>query len=159
MLRTRAILENATDAPLTAAIQSQWEVAPGDLASTVLRYRKQAGGAMEKAFIEPAKMPSGSEAYNGGDLPDGEWRVVNRQGGTWVSRFPKDQVGRCDLSWTAKSEKPGSHGNFVCQPLPQAWGATYAGTWTTEPNRRTAHPMASVMLAAQTADEGEPDEQ
>ena len=100
----QAILENATDAPLTAAIQSQWEVAPGDLASTVLRYRKQAGGAMEKALIEPAKMPSGSEAYNGGDLPDGEWRVVNRQGGTWVSRFPKDQVGRCYLSWTAKSE-------------------------------------------------------
>ncbi len=105
MLRTETILENATDAPLTAAVQSQWDVDPGDLASAVLRYRKQAGGALEKAFVEPEKMPSGSEVYNGGDQPDGEWRVVNRRGGpVWVSRFPKEQVGRCYLSWTAKSE-------------------------------------------------------
>jgi len=105
MLRTETILENATAAPVTAAVQSQWDVNPGDLASVVLRYRKQAGGAVEKEFIEPEKMPSGSEIYNGGDQPDGEWRVVNRQGGlTWVSRFPKEQAGRCYLSWTAKSD-------------------------------------------------------
>jgi hypothetical protein len=104
MLRTKAILENATDAPLTAAVQSQWEVDPGDLAAAVLRFRRQAGGAFEKAFIEPEKMPSGGEIYSGGDLPDGEWRVVNRQGGTWISRFPKEQAGRCYLGWTAKSE-------------------------------------------------------
>jgi hypothetical protein len=105
MLRTETILENATAAPLTAAVQSQWDVNPGDLATVVLRYRKQAGDAVEKAFIEPEKMPSGSEVYNGGDQPDGEWRVVSRRGGpVWVSRFPKEQVGRCYLSWTAKSD-------------------------------------------------------
>src|SRR5450432_46511 len=105
MLRTETILENATAAPMTAAVQSQWDVNPGDLASVVLRYRTQAGGALEKAFIEPEKMPSGSEVSSGGDQPDGEWRIVNRRGGpTWVSRFPKDQVGRCYLSWTAKSD-------------------------------------------------------
>jgi hypothetical protein len=105
MLRTETILENATAAALTAAVQSQWDVNPGDLASVVLRYRKQAGGAVEKAFIEPEKMPSGSEVYSGEDQPDGEWRVVNRQGGPiWVSRFRKEQVGRCYLSWTAKSD-------------------------------------------------------
>ena len=104
MLRTETILENATAAAVTAAVQSQWDVNPGDLASVVLRYRKQAGDAVEKAFIEPEKMPSGSEVYNGGDQPDGEWRVVNRRGGpTWVSRFRKEQVGRCYLNWTAKS--------------------------------------------------------
>jgi len=105
MLRTETILENATAAPVTAAVQSQWDVNPGDLASVVLRYRKQTGGAVEKEFIEPEKMPSGSETYNGGEQPDGEWRVVNRQGGlTWVSRFPNEQAGRCYLSWTAKSD-------------------------------------------------------
>jgi hypothetical protein len=105
MLRTETVLENATAAPVTAAVQSQWDVNPGDLASVVLRYRKQAGDAVEKAFIEPEKMPSGSEVYNGGDQPDGEWRVVSRRGGpVWVSRFPKEQVGRCYLSWTAKSD-------------------------------------------------------
>jgi hypothetical protein len=105
MLRTETVLENATAAPVTAAVQSQWDVNPGDLAAVVLRYRKQAGDAVEKAFIEPEKMPSGSEVYNGGDQPDGEWRVVSRRGGpVWVSRFPKEQVGRCYLSWTAKSD-------------------------------------------------------
>jgi hypothetical protein len=105
MLRTETTLENATTAPMTAALESQWDVNPGDLASVVLRYRKQAGGNLEKAFIEPEKMPSGSEVYSGGDQPDGEWRVVNRRGGPiWVSRFPKEQVGRCYLSWTAKSD-------------------------------------------------------
>ena len=103
MLHTESILENATAAPMTAAVQSQWDLNPGDLASVVLRYRKQAGGALEKAFIEPEKMPSGSEVYNGGDQPDGEWRVVSLRGGPiWVSRFSKEQVGRCYLSWTAK---------------------------------------------------------
>ncbi len=105
MLHTETTLENATAAAVTAAVQSQWDVNPGDLASVVLRYRKQAGGTVEKAFIEPEKMPSGSEVYDGGDQPDGEWRVVNRQGGPiWVSRFRKEQVGRCYLSWTAKSD-------------------------------------------------------
>jgi hypothetical protein len=104
MLRTETILQNATAAAVTAAVQSQWDVNPGDLASTVLRYRTQAGDAVEEDFIEPEKMPSGSEVYNGGDQPDGEWRVVNRRGGpTWVSRFRKEQVGRCYLNWTAKS--------------------------------------------------------
>jgi hypothetical protein len=88
-----------------AVAESQWDVNPGDLASVVLRYRKQAGGAAEKAFIEPEKMPSGTEVYNAGDQPDGEWRVVNRREGlTWMSRFLKEHVGRCYLSWTAKSD-------------------------------------------------------
>jgi hypothetical protein len=105
MLRTETILENATAATVTAAVQSQWDVNPGDLASVVLRYRKQAGGEVERAFIEPQKMPAGSEIYNGDDQPDGEWRVVDRRGGpVWVSRFRKEQVGRCYLSWTAKSD-------------------------------------------------------
>ncbi|HUJ22910.1 MAG TPA: hypothetical protein VLX58_15365, partial [Bryobacteraceae bacterium] len=105
VLRTETTLENVTAAPVTAAVQSQWDVNPGDLASVVLRYRKQAGGAMEKALLEQEKMPSGSEVYNGGDQPDGEWRLVNQRGGPIrVSRFSKEQVGRCYLSWTAKND-------------------------------------------------------
>jgi hypothetical protein len=105
MLHTETVLENTTAAAMTAAVQSQWDLNPGDLASVVLRYRKQGGGTVEKVFIEPEKMPSGSEVYNGGDQPDGEWRVVNRRGGPiLVSRFRREQVGRCYLNWTAKSD-------------------------------------------------------
>jgi hypothetical protein len=105
MLRTEAVLENTTHAPVTAALQSQWDTDPGDVTAAVVRYSKQDGGAMEKVLIEPEKIPAGSESYNGSDQPDGEWRVINRQGGpALVSRFRKEQVGRCYLSWTARNE-------------------------------------------------------
>ena len=105
VLHTETILENATNRSVPAVLQSRWEVDPGDLQAVAVRYRKQDGGTVEKALIEPEKMPAGSESYNGGEQPDGEWRVVSRRGGaTMVNRFPKEQVGRCSLAWTAKSE-------------------------------------------------------
>lgn len=105
MLRTETVLENATTAPVTAALQSQWDTNPGDLAAVAVRYRRQDGGAVEKALIEPEKIPAASESYSGGEQPDGEWRTVSRRGGpALVNRFPKEQVGRCYLSWTAKSD-------------------------------------------------------
>jgi hypothetical protein len=105
VLHTETVLENGTNASMPAVLQSRWEVDPGDLQTVAVRYRKQDGGTVEKALIEPEKMPAGSESYNGGDQPDGEWRVVNRRGGSiMVNRFPKEQVGRCSLTWTAKSE-------------------------------------------------------
>jgi len=105
VLHTETMLENPTNRPLPAALQSRWDVDPGDLRTVAVRYRKQDGGAVERALIEPEKMPAGSESYNGGDQPDGEWRVVNRGAGlAMINRFPKEQVGRCSLTWTAKSE-------------------------------------------------------
>ncbi|SPE37858.1 Glycosyl hydrolase family 67 (modular protein) [Candidatus Sulfopaludibacter sp. SbA6] len=105
VLHTETILENTTHAALPVALQSRWDVDPGGLETVVVRYRKQDGGTVERALIEPERIPAGSESYNGGDQPDGEWRVVNRRGGlVMVNRFPKEQVGRCSLTWTAKSE-------------------------------------------------------
>ncbi|MBZ5582416.1 MAG: DUF4838 domain-containing protein [Acidobacteriia bacterium] len=105
ILRTGTTLENTSSAPLTAALQSQWDTDPGELQAVVVEYRRQDGGAVEKVLIEPEKIPAASESYSGPGQPDGEWRVVNRRGGpALVSRFPKEQVGRCYLSWTAKSE-------------------------------------------------------
>ena len=105
LLRTETTLENATGAAVPAVLQSRWEVDPGDLTKVVVSYRKQDGGTVEKVLIEPEKMPSGSETYKETGQPDGEWRVVNRAGGpAMVNRFPKDQVARCSLTWTPKSE-------------------------------------------------------
>jgi len=105
MLGTETVLENATTAPVTAALQSQWDTNPGDLTAVAVRYRRQGGGAVERELIEPEKIPAASESYSGGEQPDGEWRIVSRrEGPALVSRFPKEQVGRCYLSWTAKSD-------------------------------------------------------
>jgi hypothetical protein len=104
-LRTETVLENGSSAAVTAALQSQWDVNPGDLTAVAVRYSRQDGVAFERLLIEPEKIPAAAESYSGGDQPDGEWRVINRHGGlSLVSRFPKEQVGRCYLSWTAKSE-------------------------------------------------------
>jgi hypothetical protein len=105
VLHTETILTNSTNATVPAVLQSRWEVDPGDLETVVVRYRRQSGSPVEKALIEPEKIPAGSESYNAGDQPDGEWRVVNRRGGpVMINRFLKEQVGRCSLAWTAKSE-------------------------------------------------------
>ncbi len=104
-LRTETVLENTTTAPVTAALQSQWDADPGDITQAVVRYRAQDGAAVEKLLIEPEKIPAGSESYSDGQQPAGEWRVVNRLGGpVLVNRFPQQQVGRCYLSWTARNE-------------------------------------------------------
>ena len=102
MLRTETVLENPTGASVAAAVQSQWDADPGDVTAAV-RYRSQDGGAVEKTLIEPEKIPAGSESYSGGAQPNGEWRVVRPGGPALVMRFPKEQVARCSLSWTAKN--------------------------------------------------------
>jgi hypothetical protein len=60
---------------------------------------------VERALIEPEKIPAGSESYSGADQPDGEWQLASRRAGpVMISRFPREQAGRCSLTWTAKSE-------------------------------------------------------
>jgi hypothetical protein len=60
---------------------------------------------METPLIQPERQPSGSESYAGTEQPDGEWTIAAGAGGPgMVNRFGKDQVARCFLSWTAKSE-------------------------------------------------------
>jgi hypothetical protein len=104
-LRTETVLENGSQSPLEALVRSSWDVDPGSLESAAVTYRKQDGGMVEKALIVPEKQPNGTEYYSGGDQPDGLWRVAGRSGvPAGVNRFPKDQVGRCFLNWTAKSE-------------------------------------------------------
>ncbi len=104
-LRTETVLENATAGPVAAAVQSQWDADPGDVTAAVVRFQRQDGVAVERPLIQPEKIPAGSETYSGSAQPDGEWRVSSRQGGPALEmRFPKEQAGRCFLSWTAKNE-------------------------------------------------------
>ena len=107
VVRTQTTVQNAGAAPLEVALVSRIEADPAsgyqDLGVT---FRAQDGSAVEKRLIEPETQPSGSESYTGARRPDGEWRIVNRPtGATLLNRFPKDQVERCNLSWTAKAQK------------------------------------------------------
>jgi len=104
-LRTATVLENAGAAPVEALLQSRWEVDPGPLSAVSVVYRTQSGARTDKALIQPESQPSGTEFYTGADQPDGEWTVaVRTDGAAMVNRFPKDQVARCFLNWTAKGE-------------------------------------------------------
>ncbi len=87
------------------------------MAAVAVRFGSQDGGAVEHALIEPEKIPAGSETTAAPRQPDGEWRVVNRQGGPAMAmRFPKEQVGRCYLSWTARNQNRVGHGGVVRKP-------------------------------------------
>jgi hypothetical protein len=115
LLRTETVLENTGSQPVEALLRSQWEVDPGPLEAVSVAYRTQAGAGADKALIQPERQPSGGEFYTGADQPDGEWRVAARTGGpVIVNRFPKDQVARCFLNWTAKSE---NRVGMAVQPL------------------------------------------
>jgi hypothetical protein len=104
-LRTETVLVNHSGAPVEAVLQSRWEVDPGDLEKVTVVYRRQDGTSVNKRLIEPEKPPTGTDFYNGGDQPDGEWRVTSPDDGpVRVNLFAKDQVARCFLNWTAKSE-------------------------------------------------------
>lgn len=105
LLRTTTILKNASPAPVEALLRSQCEADPGDLNHVVVSYKNQSSSSIERALIQPAVEPSGGEVYSDLKQPDGEWRVARRSGETIiVNRFPKKQVARCILNWSAKNE-------------------------------------------------------
>ena len=104
-LRTETVLENASAGPVQALLQSRWDVDPGNVETVSVAYRKQGGGAVQQELIQPEQPPIANETYSGADQPAGEWRVMNRAGGpVTVNRFPSEQVARCYLNWTIKSE-------------------------------------------------------
>lgn len=68
-------------------------------------FRRQNGTLADLKLIKPAEEPVGVETYTGSDQADGEWRAVNRRTGRiLVNRFPKEQVVRGLLTWTAKNQ-------------------------------------------------------
>jgi len=109
-VHTETVLENTGTTTVEVALQSQIQIDPGgpnpqDMDDVVVRFRRQDGTAVELKLIKPAEEPTGVETYTGTAQPDGEWRVVNRRTGrVLVNRFPKEQVARSGLFWTAKNQ-------------------------------------------------------
>ena len=128
-LRTQTVLEITGSEPVEALLRSQWDVDPGPIEAVSVGYRTQGGAREDIALIQPERQPSGNEFYADTHQPDGEWTIATRTGGpTLVNRFTKDQVARCFLNWTAKSE------NRVSQAVAS--------------HRRTLRPGDRLTLAA-----------
>ena len=107
LLRTETAVENAGAAAIEVAVQSRIEADPAArYEDLVTAFRAQDGSGVEQPLLRPEEQPSGSESYTGARLPDGEWRIVDRRGGTALAvRFRNEQVARANLSWTAKAQK------------------------------------------------------
>lgn len=94
-LRTETVLENRSGAPVEALLESRWEADPRGQATALVAYRKQGGGTAEQRLLS-----IGRQTYSGADVPDGEWRLINRDGdAVTVNRFSKAEVARCYLDW------------------------------------------------------------
>lgn len=107
LMRTETTVENSSAAPIDIALLSRLETDPAaDYQDLAAAFRAQDGSTVEKTLLQREQPPAGSESYTGAHQPDGEWRIIDpRTGSALVSRFPKDHVERCNLSWTAKAQK------------------------------------------------------
>jgi hypothetical protein len=105
VLHTESTLENTNTSAFDAALQLRFEADPGNMDAVVLAFRRQDGRAVEKRFIQLEQQPSGSAAYTGFELPDGEWRLIEPDAGLVLANsFPKEQVARCFVHWSARAE-------------------------------------------------------
>ncbi|HUZ47496.1 MAG TPA: DUF4838 domain-containing protein [Terriglobia bacterium] len=109
-VHTETTLENTGTTSLEVTLQSQIDInpeapTPQDMDHLYVTFRQQNGKAVDLKLIKPVEEPVGVENYMGTEQPDGELRMVNRRTGrTVITRFPKDQVARCTLNWTAKNQ-------------------------------------------------------
>ncbi|HZT30682.1 MAG TPA: DUF4838 domain-containing protein [Bryobacteraceae bacterium] len=98
-VHTETVLENRGDAALEAALQSRVEWDPGNIDAAAVSFQRQDGSAADRKLIQPDQPPTGSETWQDGQRPAGEWRVAG-----WWNRFPQAQVERTLVSWTAKGD-------------------------------------------------------
>ena len=88
-----------------ALLQSRIDAQAADIDKAVVSFRSQTSAPVDRLVIQPEVEPSGSQNYSAGEQPDGEWRLAGASGeATLANRFAKDQVVRCQLNWSAKSE-------------------------------------------------------
>jgi hypothetical protein len=105
LLETTTTLRNASGTAAMALLQSRIDAEAADIDKAVVSFRNQASAPVDRLVIQPEVEPSGSQNYSEGEQPDGEWRLAGASGeATLANRFAKDQVARCQLNWSAKSE-------------------------------------------------------
>jgi hypothetical protein len=129
VVHTETTIENGGDSALDVVLQSRWVVGSKTLDRAVLSFRQSGGKTVAQKLIEPGLEPRGSKVYDGAEQPDWEW-VLSGAGTdeALVNRFPREQVSRCFVQWTAKTEN-----------------AATMGLWST---KRSLRPGESLKLEA-----------
>ncbi len=104
-VHTETTVENTGSSAIDTVLNFRCDFDPKHPAESAVIFRSQAGKAMRQAMLPPGEEPSGSEWYTDSDQPDGEWTLAGAETQlAVVNRFPKDQVTRCSLNWTAKAD-------------------------------------------------------
>jgi len=104
-IHTETTVANTGNSSIEAVLNFQCDFDPKHPAESAVIFRSQAGKAMRQAVLPPGEEPSGSQWYTDSDQPDGEWTLSGMEAQrAVVNSFPKDQVTRCSLNWTAKAE-------------------------------------------------------
>jgi hypothetical protein len=106
ILHTESKVENIGSSPLPAVLSARFEAFPMDLKKSQLRFQSQSGSAVQNVLLTPDIEPAGTIWYADSDQPDGEWMVTG-EGAQMavVNRFPKDQVKRASVNWSAKADR------------------------------------------------------
>jgi hypothetical protein len=105
-LKVRVTVRNQGQQPLPLAIQSRFEVNPGDREHPTvdLVFRKREGGILRRQLLPALGQNYGDDFFRAEERPLGEWGLVNPGTGVQLlNRFRDDQVERCRLWWRGRS--------------------------------------------------------
>ena len=105
VVHTETTLQNTSSSALDAVLHSRCDAGPGHIEGSVVDFHSQDGNSVRRTLLSPELEPAGSHWYDGQEQPDGEWTLSGFDNGlSVVNRFPKDQVTRGLMIWSAKGQ-------------------------------------------------------
>jgi hypothetical protein len=86
-------------------LHSRCDAGPQHPEEWAVNFHSQDGKAVQRRLLAPELEPAGSQWYDGAGQPDGEWALSGFGNGfAVINRFPKDQVARGLMIWSAKAQ-------------------------------------------------------
>jgi hypothetical protein len=105
LLHTETVVRNAGPAAVDVVLHSRCDTGPEHTDEWGVNFRSQVGESVGRKLLAPDLEPSGSQWYDGPGQPEGEWTLSGfGPGFSVVNRFPRDQVTRGLLIWSAKAQ-------------------------------------------------------
>ena len=105
VVHTETTLQNTSGSALDAVLHSRYDAGPQRIDESVVSFHAQDGKAVRRKLLSPELEPAGSQWYDGSAQADGEWALSGfGTGYAVVNRFPKEQVTRGLMIWSAKAQ-------------------------------------------------------
>lgn len=115
LLTVKATVRNQSTSPVPLAIQSRFEINPGDREHPTVDFVFQRrGGSREVTPTLPAKGQNyGDDFFRAAERPAGEWGLINPSVGVQlINRIADDQVERCRFWWRGRSRNTVALGSW-----------------------------------------------